>query len=329
MVSASTQPFDAGDSFAPLDLPRPQTSTPAPTAIPAGLDFSSNPLPRPEALVIHEAQEPAKASRFGRKKKAPVDLLAINPGSTPSAAVSPVSALSASGAVGAVEKKAKRFGKKTAQTVDLLGAPIAARVGETPDTSQQPPVQDRSLVEPAEGKAKRKLFARVDRTTEKPLAPTNGRGRKIVQGLAAVSLLAGAGLFTMSFLDKKSPAPAPAVESTIPAAPVVDPAIDPAVSTIAPVQIDPATGLPLPAATDPQATQPNPNPATSNSVVDGTPVADTIPVVPAPAVDSVPGSTDTLATPTAVTPDAQAPVTTIAPGPDDLEFSTGGNFSEG
>ncbi len=312
-LAADEQPFDAGDSFGPLDLNRTHASVQVHTdPFEGGVDFSSNPLPRPEALVMRELEQPEKTSRFGHKQKAPVDLLSAGQGSS---SLSPEIA---------VDKKAKRFGKKPVQTVDLLGAPIAARVIDASDTTQTSPAQSLSVEETPEGKAKRKLFARVDRTKEKPLGPTNGRARKIIQGLAAVSLLAGAGLFTLSFLDKKSTnmPVEPTVETPIATAP----AVDPTVSTIAPAQVDPATGLPIPGLGDTGATPGNSDVASPTSTPQSVPtVVAPLDATPTP-IDSIPGSLGEPATPG---PDAQASATTIAPGPDDLEFSTGGNFSEG
>jgi hypothetical protein len=348
---AAPEPFDAGDSFDPLPEiethPNPQPSFSAPAASTDGLpassgdpfggqvDFSSNPLPRPEALVLKQAEEPAKTSRFGRKKAAPTDLLAM--GAAPVAAVTSV-AESVADVANQGAKKAKRFGKKPAKTVDLLGAPLAARpldatdsasgllatnpLATTPMTAATLPSLGLPAEETADDKPKRKLFARVDRSKEKPLTPNNGRSRKMVQGLAAISLLAGAGLFTMSFLDKKSPTPAPSappVETSV-AAPVVDPT-----ATSTPVLTDPATGLPVPLGATPQASG-NPDaaqPPLGSGTVDtigSVPTADSTPLSP---VDATPVPLDT--TPSQ---DGEAPATTIAPGPDDLEFSTGGNFSE-
>jgi hypothetical protein len=352
---AAPEPFDAGDSFDPLpeietypnQQPNLQPSFPAPAAstdsanAPLGdpfagqVDFSSNPLPRPEALVLKQAEEPVKTSRFGRKKAAPTDLLAM--GAAPVAAVA-LNAESAADAANPGAKKPKRFAKKPAKTVDLLGAPLGARpldatdsasgllatnpLATTPTTAASLPSLGLPVEETASDKPKRKLFARVDRSKEKPLTPNNGRARKMVQGLAAVSLLAGAGLFTMSFLDKKSPAPtpsAPPVETSVAPA-VVDPT-----ATSTPVLTDPATGLPVPLGAAPQA--PGSPDATQPPIGSGT--VDTIASVP--TADSTPLSpVDATPVPLDTTPsqDGQAPATTIAPGPDDLEFSTGGNFSE-
>jgi hypothetical protein len=324
------QSFDAGDSYAPLDLARPDTTLPASTDPFEGqVDFSSNPLPRPEALVIREAPEAPKPSRFGRKKKAPVDLLSVDlvPAlPTPSIPSSP-------SASAPVVSKNKRFGKKSAQTVDLLGAPIAARTAETVETARLNAAspQPSSLVEPAsEDKGKRKLFARVDRTNEKPLTPTNGKARKMIQGLAALSLLAGAGLFTLSFLDKKSPTPVPVNPATETTVPTVA-AGDPTPSTLAPAAIDPATGLPVEATAGLPTVPPNPDASSPTSTADGTTVVDA-PVASVPNSPDGSGATDGGDTSSDSIPasgDPQPSVTTIAPGPDDLEFSTGGNFSEG
>jgi hypothetical protein len=299
------------------------------------VDFSSNPLPRPEALVLKQAEEPAKTSRFGRKKAAPTDLLAM--GAAPVAAVASV-AESAVDAANPGAKKAKRFGKKPAKTVDLLGAPLGARPLDATDSASGPLATNPPTVTPmtaaslpslglpvqetADEKPKRKLFARVDRSKEKPLTPNSGRARKMVQGLAAISLLAGAGLFTMSFLDKKSPAPTPSVP---PVETSVAPAVVDPTATSTPVPTDPATGLPVPLGANPQAPG-NPDvtqaPLGSGSVdtIASAPTADSTPLSP---IDATPVPVDT-------TPgqDGQAPATTIAPGPNDLEFSTGGNFSE-
>jgi hypothetical protein len=334
---AAPEPFDAGDSFGPLSeidtYPNPQPSFQAPDLQAAGdpfagqVDFSSNPLPRPEALVLKQTEEPAKTSRFGRKKAAPTDLLAMGAAPAAGAIAESVADAADSGA-----KKAKRFGKKPAKTVDLLGAPLGARPIEAPDVSPglsaTTPLATNSMTAaslpsvglPVDGtaddKPKRKLFARVDRSKEKPLTPNNGRSRKMVQGLAALSLLAGAGLFTMSLLDKKSPTPipsAPPVETSV--APAV---VDPTVSST-PAPTDPATGLPLPvgaaqAPVDPNAAQPPLGSGTVDTIAD---------IATADASNAAPVPSDT--TPTQ---DGGVPVTTIAPGPDDLEFSTGGNFSE-
>ena len=349
---AAPEPFDAGDSFAPLpeiaSYPNLQQNFQAPAAITndvnaspgdpfAGqVDFSSDPLPRPEALVLKQAEEPTKTGRFGRKKATPTDMLAMAaaPGTGASSVAESVADAATTGA-----KKAKRFGKKPVKTVDLLGAPLGGRPLDPTDSTKSAlatnslsanimtaaslPSLETSVGEAADDKPKRKLFARVDRSKEKPLTPNNGRPRKIVQGLAAISLLAGAGLFTMSFLDKKSPTPAPSappVETSVAPA-----AVDPTTSSI-PVVTDPATGLPVPLGIPPQAPA-DPNPALPS--VDGTGSVDS--VAAASTADSTPlNPTDATPVPVDSTPaqDGQAPATTIAPGPDDLEFSTGGNFSE-
>jgi hypothetical protein len=329
---AAPEPFDAGDSFGPLDAgetnPYQQVANtaevnPLPSEqFPSPIDFSSNPLPLPEALVVKAVDAPVKTSRFGRKKPTATDLL--------SAAKAPAESLGAAvaGAALSPAKKAKRFGRKPAETVDLLGAPLGARTLEPSDSAAAPsllsPLSPSSLTTPspssfaaeetAESKPKRKLFATVDRSKEKPLTPNSGRGRKIVQGLAALSLLAGAGLFTMSFLDKKSPAPtpvAPVVETTLAQAP-------PNPLAPAPGLVDPSTGLPVPGTpVSPDATQPS---------VGEPSTADSLGVSP----DSIPTATPIDGAPVDTTPatDGQTPVSTITPGPDDLEFSTGGNFSE-
>ncbi len=329
---APQQPFDAGDSFAPattfdfqlsdqtpsmpLAASAATSATTSPHQFSGPVDFSSNPLPRPEALVVRPFEEPTKKSRFGRKKQTSTDLLSVIP--TSAAAVAP--------ALSSVSTKAKRFGKKPVQTVDLLGAPLGARSIEAADTSPNPGATsippsalgtDFAVEQPSEPKQKRKLFATVDRSKEKPLTPNSGRSRKLIQGLAAVSLLAGAGLFTLSFLDKKSPTPGAPVET--PVQPTI--ALDPSATSVAPApEADPQAPLDPNAAVD----------ATPVPSVDPVPTVDSVPALPAvDAVDPIPAPTDAIpVSDTAPATDTQAPVTTIAPGPDDLEFSSGGNFSE-
>jgi hypothetical protein len=314
------QPFDAGsstDANSPDDTATPSFLSP-PDPFEGHLDFSANPLPRPEALMLREAEEPIKKARFGRKKLVPATSESVVP--DPFAPATPAIAAPSE----AQEKKAKRFGKKSVPTVDLLGSPLsAARVLDRPVpgmAESDPIIKSDGMDIHREEKPKRKIFAKVDRSKETPLTPTTGRARKMVQGLAAVSLLAGAGLFAVSFLDKKTTASVP----TLPANPVssaatsVPPAtassIDPSVSVpaIVPIPVDPATGLPQPTLSDPQAAEGEP----------------TVPVATPTSVAGIETNTNTPPDTSGV-PAVEAPTATITPGPDDLEFTSGGDFSGG
>ena len=318
-VSITDPPFDPADSFAAPGFSDSSGSVQAHSdAFGGPVEFSANPLPRPEALVLRSAEEPTKTPRFGRKKQSPANSRTLHSDSTTSAPDTPVSS------------KIKRFGKKSVQTIDLLGTPIATRTADAADAAPvsvapTSPIQIAATAPGLSdegthaGKKKRKFFATVDRSKEKPLTPQTGRSRKIVQGLAGVSLLAGVGLFTLSFLDKKAPTPAaPAVKTTSPA--IVS---DATASGVVPVLLDPATGL----AVEPVLESPETSLATPDAV---TPTPS---LQEATAGESPSAPADTiLATgdaPPVLPLEAQTPQTSIAPGPDDLEFSTGGNFSEG
>ncbi len=318
-VSIAEPPFDPADSFAAPGFSDSSGSLQAHSdAFGGPVEFSANPLPRPEALMLRSAEEPTKTPRFGRKKQSHADSRTLPSDSATSALDTPASS------------RIKRFGKKSVQTVDLLGTPIAARTADAADAapiSVAPtfPIQIAATAPglPDEGtqagKKKRKFFATVDRSKEKPLTPQTGRSRKIVQGLAGVSLLAGVGLFTLSFLDKKAPTPAaPTVETTSPA--IVS---DATASSVVPVLLDPATGL----AVEPVLESPETSLATPDAVTPTPSLQDaTAGESPSAPADTILATGDA---PPVLPLEAQTPQTSIAPGPDDLEFSTGGNFSEG
>ena len=292
-------PFDAGASFDSVHGNQQSSGFSSLSSFDTQLDLSTNPLPIPEALVVRGVEESTKKSRFGRKKSEAIpEITEVGSFSPPLLTTAPV---------GVAAKKTKRFGKKQVQTVDLLGAPLAS-TASTLDVARPSGLgADLTAVagdETKETKGKRKLFAKVDRSKEPTLTPSTARSRKTIQGLAALSLLAGAGLFAVSLLDKKSPAPT-TPQVTIPVDSPI--AIDPTASSAPPATVetppvDPVTGLPVSGLDDdPQS-----------------PIAD-------PALDPLP--TDAVAVSTEPITDQESPVSTIAPGPDDLEFSSGGDFS--
>jgi hypothetical protein len=292
-------PFDAGASFDSVHGNPQSPGFSSLSPFDTQLDLSTNPLPIPEALVVRGVEESTKKSRFGRKKSEAIpEITEVGSFSPPLLPTAPVG-------VGA--KKTKRFGKKHVQTVDLLGAPLTSTASALDVARPSGLGADFTAVagdETKETKGKRKLFAKVDRSKEPTLTPSTARSRKTIQGLAALSLLAGAGLFAVSLLDKKSPAPT-TPQVTIPVDSPI--AIDPTASSAPPATVetppvDPVTGLPVPGLDDdPQS-----------------PIAD-------PALDPLP--TDAVAVSTEPITDQESPVSTIAPGPDDLEFSSGGDFS--
>ena len=241
----------------------------------------------------------------------------------------------------AAAKNAKRFGKKEVQTVDLLGAPLPVLGALKPLDEPRPVSLGENITAEVseatkEGKSKRKFFAKVDRSKEPSLAPTSGRSRKAIQGLAALSLLAGAGLFAVSLLDKKSATP-PAPVTVDPAAPSTSVPL----ATVQTPEIDPVTGLPLPTLPSGSAVD---GAGVDGSVLDGAAVDGSVDgaavagsVLDGAAVDSsvdgsgvdgsgVDGSAVESSLPST---DPALVVPTIPPGPDDLEFSTGGDFSAG